>query len=42
MSSATAQSRFEFVLNGQAVRIDDAAPHLTLLDFLRARGKEVE
>jgi xanthine dehydrogenase small subunit len=38
MSTVTAQARVEFVLNGQAVRIDDAAPHVTLLDFLRARG----
>ncbi|RKH46627.1 xanthine dehydrogenase molybdopterin binding subunit [Corallococcus sicarius] len=29
---------FEFRLNGQTVRVDDASPNTTLLDHLRARG----
>jgi xanthine dehydrogenase small subunit len=28
----------EFTLNGNAVRVDDPAPHVTLLDFIRSRG----
>ena len=31
-------ARLEFLLNGRTERIDLAAPHETLLDFLRARG----
>jgi xanthine dehydrogenase molybdopterin binding subunit/xanthine dehydrogenase small subunit len=29
---------FEFVLNGQAVRVQDCSPNLTLLEYLRAQG----
>jgi xanthine dehydrogenase iron-sulfur cluster and FAD-binding subunit A len=38
MSTATAQSRIEFVLNGREVTVDTTSSHTTLLDFLRARG----
>jgi xanthine dehydrogenase small subunit len=38
MSTAVALPRVEFVLNGEAVGVDAAATHTTLLDFLRARG----
>ena len=31
-------SRIEFLLNGEAVRVDNPAPHTTLLDFIRSRG----
>ena len=31
-------ARIEFLLNGEAVRVENPAPQMTLLDFVRARG----
>ena len=38
MATAPALPRIEFTLNGEAIRVDAAETHVTLLDFLRARG----